>query len=65
MTTHSRQKVDSAIHLADKFASHIYVLGLLETGQEADRKSMETIIEQVKKCPSGALSIKSDLPEEE
>jgi nucleotide-binding universal stress UspA family protein len=49
MTTHSRQKVDSAIYLADKFAAHIFVLGLLEKGEEADRKSMETIIEQVKK----------------
>ncbi|MGZ3864462.1 MAG: universal stress protein [Bacteroidia bacterium] len=49
MTTHSRQKVDSAIYMADKFAANIYVLGLLEKGEKADQKSMETIIDQIKK----------------
>ena len=49
MTTHSRQKVDSAIYKSDKFASHIYVLGLLDKNEEDDRRNMETIIEQVKK----------------
>ncbi len=49
MTTHSRQKVDSAIYMADKFASHIYVLGLLGKNEETDNYSIEVIIEQVKK----------------
>ena len=49
MTTHSRQKVDSAIYLATKFASHIHVLGLLEESEKADKPSMETIIGQIKK----------------
>lgn len=49
MTTHARQKVDSAIFMADKFAAHIYVLGLLGKNEESDRHSMEVIIEQVKK----------------
>ena len=30
-----------------------------------DNATSQQIIDQVKKCPSGALSIKSDLPEEE
>jgi nucleotide-binding universal stress UspA family protein len=49
MTTHSRQKVDSAIYMADKFAAHIHVLGLLGKGEETDQYSMEVIIQQVKK----------------
>ena len=49
MTTHSRQKVDSALYIADKFASHIHVLGLLEESEKADKASMETIIAQIKK----------------
>jgi nucleotide-binding universal stress UspA family protein len=60
MTTHSRQKVDSAIHLADKFASHIYVLGLLDKGEERDRKSMETIIAQKKIVVSGDIKVSKD-----
>jgi nucleotide-binding universal stress UspA family protein len=49
MTAHSRQKVDSAIYMADKFASHIYVLGLLGKNEETDQYSMEIFIEQIKK----------------
>jgi nucleotide-binding universal stress UspA family protein len=49
---HSRQKVDSAIYMAEKFAAKLYVIGLLhegEKGEENYKFKMETIIDQIKK----------------
>jgi|ERR1700740_2255000 len=49
---HSRQKVDSAIFMADKFAAHLHVLGILhagEKGEENYKYKMETIMGQIKK----------------
>jgi nucleotide-binding universal stress UspA family protein len=49
---HSRQKVDSAIFMADKFAAHLHVIGILHThskGEENYKFKMETIMEQIKK----------------
>lgn len=49
LSAHSRQKVDSAIHLADKFASHIYVLGLYHKNESQDKYKLEVILQQIKK----------------
>lgn len=49
---HSRQKVDSAIYIADKFAAHLHVIGILHTGSKGEENykyKMEVIMEQVKK----------------
>lgn len=49
LSQHSRQKVDSAIHLANKFASHIYVIGLLHKNEMQDKYKLEVVLEQIKK----------------
>ncbi len=49
LSAHSRQKVDSAIHLANKFASHIYVLGLLHKNEMQDKFKLEVVLEQIRK----------------
>jgi len=49
---HSRQKVDSAIFMADKFGAHLHIIGLLHTGNKGDENykyKMDTIMEQIKK----------------
>ena len=49
---HSRQKVDSAIFMADKFGAHLYIIGLLHAGNKGDENykfKMDTIMEQIKK----------------
>ncbi len=49
---HSRQKVDSAIHMANVFASHLHVIGVLHSGEKGEENykyKMETIMEQIKK----------------
>ncbi len=49
MSAHSRQKVDSALYMADKFASHIHALGLLHTDEIGDNHTMEVVLGQIKK----------------
>jgi len=49
LSQHSRQKVDSAIYMADKFAAHIYVLGLYHKHEAQDKYKLEVILEQIKK----------------
>jgi nucleotide-binding universal stress UspA family protein len=49
---HSRQKVDSAIFMADKFASKLHILGILHTGNKGEQNykyKMEVIMGQIKK----------------
>jgi nucleotide-binding universal stress UspA family protein len=49
---HSRQKVDSAIYMANLFSSHLYVIGVLHEGNKGDENykyKMDTIMGQIKK----------------
>jgi nucleotide-binding universal stress UspA family protein len=49
---HSRQKVDSAIYMADVFGAKLHIIGILHTGNKAEENyafKMETIIGQIKK----------------
>jgi len=49
---HSRQKVDSAIALADKFAANLHVIGILQNGSKGEENykfKMETIMGQIEK----------------
>ena len=49
---HSRQKVDSAIYMADKFAAHLHVIGLLHSGSKGEENyayKMDVIMGQIKK----------------
>ena len=49
---HSRQKVDSAIYMAEKFSAKLHVIGLLHTGDKGEENykfKMETIMDQIKK----------------
>lgn len=49
---HSRQKVDSAIFMADKFGAHLHVLGILHEGNKGEENykyKMDTIMSQIKK----------------
>jgi nucleotide-binding universal stress UspA family protein len=49
---HSRQKVDSAIFLAEKFSATLHVIGILHTGDQGEENykfKMETIMGQIKK----------------
>jgi nucleotide-binding universal stress UspA family protein len=52
---HSRQKVDSAIYMADKFGAHLHVIGILHTNSKKEENykyKMEVIMEQIKKMAS-------------
>ena len=47
---HSRQKVDSAIQMANIFASHLHVIGLLHSGDKGEENykyKMDTIMGQI------------------
>ncbi len=49
---HSRQKVDSAIFMADKFTAKLHILGILHTGNKGEQNykyKMEVIMGQIKK----------------
>ncbi len=46
---HSRQKVVSALQLADKFASHVHVLGILDEDDEKHEYKLKVILPQIKK----------------
>ena len=49
---HSRQKVDSAVYMADKFAANLHVIGLLHEGNKGEENykyKMEVIMEQIKR----------------
>ncbi len=48
---HSRQKVDSAIYMAEKFSATLHVLGVLHNGDKGEENyelKMETIMGQIK-----------------
>ena len=47
-SSHSRQKVVSAIHLAKKYGSSIALLGLLEEGNQSDADKFKLKLEQTK-----------------
>jgi len=49
ISVHSRQKVVSALQIADKFASHVHVLGLLGVNQEQHEYKLKVILPQVQK----------------
>ncbi len=49
---HSRQKVNAAIQIANKFASHLYVVGVLGEHEDAYKYKMEIILSQIKKMVS-------------
>ena len=49
---HSRQKVDSAIYLAEKFSATLHIMGVLHSGEKGEENykfKMDTIIGQIKK----------------
>jgi nucleotide-binding universal stress UspA family protein len=46
---HTRQKVDSAIYLAEKFGSQLHVIGLIGNGEVDYKYKMEVILGQIKK----------------
>jgi nucleotide-binding universal stress UspA family protein len=49
---HSRQKVDSAIFMADKFAAKLHIIGILHSGNQGEKNykyKMEVILDQIKK----------------
>ncbi len=46
---HSRQKVNLAIQFADKFASHIHVLGLLDKNDEQHEYKLKVNLPQIEK----------------
>jgi len=46
---HSRQKVNAAVQIADKFASRLHVVGILGKNEENYKYKMEVIFGQVKK----------------
>ncbi len=46
---HSRQKVNLAIQFADKFASHIHVLGILDKNDEQHEYKLKVILPQIEK----------------
>ncbi|HWY37429.1 MAG TPA: universal stress protein [Bacteroidia bacterium] len=46
---HSRQKVNSAIQLADKFASHLYLLGVLGKKEDNYEYKLKVILPQIEK----------------
>jgi nucleotide-binding universal stress UspA family protein len=46
---HTRQKVDSAIYLAEKLNSELYVIGLIGFGESSYMYKMEIIMEQIKR----------------
>jgi len=49
MSAHSRQKVDSALYMADKFAARLHILGLLHDDEKQDTYTIEVILGQIKK----------------
>jgi len=46
---HSRQKVNTAIQFADKFASHLHVLGILGKNEEQHEYKLKVILPQIEK----------------
>lgn len=46
-TVHSREKVETAIRLADLFASKIHIVGLLETLESHEEDKLNIILDQV------------------
>ncbi len=48
-SSHTRQKVNSAIQIADKFASHIHVLGLLGKHENNYKNKLKIILSQIQK----------------
>jgi nucleotide-binding universal stress UspA family protein len=49
MSAHSRQKVDSAIYLAEKFGAKIHVVGLLHADEKNDHYTLEVVMKQISK----------------
>ncbi len=47
-SAHTRQKVHSAIYLAEKFGASIHMVGLLHKNEMQDKFKMETIFNQIK-----------------
>ena len=62
LSAHTRQKVNVAIKLAKTFTSHIYVLGLYNESEAAEKYKLEVYIKQItKECEKNKINITSTL----